>query len=224
LADEVEDIARAGGINFDAGSNQVKKFEKTLDSIRSWYEHDLKQKGDALTDRQIADRLSRAQSLAIQLCEVLKEPALQSQLIYLTAVKQEYWELIVDYPEPIERIVRWADFGLKELARRSAVRPNAFAKPSAEKTGLTELVFDLARLWCVATGTMRPQVGINSTLIPFLIEGVGKIADFRAGIDTARKWARQYARYAASHSIPGYFFESRSYSRPLEKRATASRS
>src|SRR4051794_22697099 len=69
--EEVERIARAGGIDFAGRLQEAQEFEAALEMVRCEYKRNADWKKLSLTDRQLCERLHKVRNLACQLHRLL---------------------------------------------------------------------------------------------------------------------------------------------------------
>jgi hypothetical protein len=197
-ADEVDCIARAGGIEFQGHHDSAQQFRQALDDARELFKIGVEAREYCLTDLQISKRLTEALCLAKRLRKRLDDPGLWSW-----TVPAEHAAKLLPYQtkfiEPLDTIVHWAESGLKELSERSIKNPYTFT--SAQKPEKDLLLTELVHLWRVATGTIDTHVAKNSHLIPFLREAMRVITQYTANPPTVVGWARTYTQRVSSRPI-----------------------
>ena len=107
---------------------------------------------------------------------------------------------------PLHAIVRWAECGIKDMAKNENKNADRFHIKEV-RPGLNELHLYLVDLWRFVTGMTATNVETRSPLIPFLQVAVRTITRVSVGPDTAKNWARKDMRIVARHSsIMGGFF------------------
>jgi hypothetical protein len=140
--EEVEHIAREGGIDFGSRTEEFSEFEEALEFIRCRYKPEADWKRLSLTDSQIRDRLIKMRTLARQLHELLNDRAFNLQTHLLIEGEDEPWGQETSNRELalVMEMACWAELGLKKLKERSARCPNDWAIPAAAKPGLNQLL------------------------------------------------------------------------------------
>jgi hypothetical protein len=202
--EEVERIARAGGIGFAGRLEEAQEFEAALEMVRCEYKSNADWKKLSLTDRQLCERLHEVRNLARRLQRLLIDPPFDYQTCLLIEGDDEPCPGPTSELEPLRTIILRAELGLRKLKERSVKSPNDWAISSASKPGLIDLVRSLVYVWQVATNTIKPQTGKNSLLIPFLREGAYLIAQHGVDTATATKWARSLVSQASKDIELGY--------------------
>jgi hypothetical protein len=202
--EEVEHIARAGGIEFGNRAEEFSEFEQALEFIRRRHKPEAYWKRLSLTDNQIRDCLGEMRALARQLHKLLSDPAFNCQTHILIEGEDEPCDQEPPELKPLMGMIRRAELGLVRLKERSAKYPNDWALKPRQMLGGNQLLVELIHLWQVATNTLKPQAEKNSALIPFLREGACIIAQNPVNLPTALGWARDLVPRAYKHLDLGY--------------------
>src|SRR6516162_6993149 len=89
--EEVEHIAREGGLDFGSRTEEFSEFEEAMEFIRCRYKPEADWKRLSLTDSQIRDRLIKMRTLARQLHELLIDRAFNLQTHLLIEGEDKPW-------------------------------------------------------------------------------------------------------------------------------------